>query len=71
MRDKTDKSYKKIPDDFLIHSPEEEYRSYTQQQIEQLERLGEKEKAELYREALELGLKTLSNLRNKPGTENA
>jgi hypothetical protein len=45
--------------DFVIHSPEEEYASYVQQQIELAIRFAENSKAELYREVLELGLKTL------------
>lgn len=59
----TQKKNKKIPEDFLIRSPEEEYESCVAQQIEQAVRFGDNEKAELYREALEKGLKTISNLR--------
>jgi hypothetical protein len=65
-REKKEKTPKKVPDDFLIHSPEDEYRSYVEQQIEQLTRVGEQEKIELSREALELGLKTISSVRTKP-----
>ncbi len=65
-RDKKDKKdTKKIAEEFLIHSPEEEYTLYVAQQIEQLLRVGEQEKAEIYREAQELGLKILSTVRTK------
>jgi hypothetical protein len=60
------KNQKKIPEDFLIQAPEEEYRSYVEQQIEQLTRFGEQQdKIELHREALELGLKVLGNIKGK------
>lgn len=60
------KNQKKVPEDFLIHAPDEEFRCYVEQQIEQLTRFGEQqEKIELHREALELGLKVLSSVKSK------
>lgn len=61
----TVKRLKKVPDDFLICSPEDEYKIYVEQQIEQTLNFGDQKKAEIYREALDLGLKVLNTLRNK------
>lgn len=53
---------KKILEDFLVGSPQEEYKSYVEQKIEQALRFGDNENAEIYRKALELGLQTLNKL---------
>lgn len=53
----------KIPDEFAIRSPEEEYELYVQKQIENARRFKEVDKVELYQEALQLGLKLLKDLR--------
>ena len=58
---------KKISEDFIIRSPEEEYTNYVQQQIDLAIRFEEREKVALYQEALELGLKTLTSLKKSQG----
>ena len=58
---------KKIPEAFIIRSPEEEYNNYVQQQIDLAIRFEEREKVACYQEALELGLKTLTSLKKSQG----
>ena len=53
----------KIPNEFLIRSPEEEYELYVTQQIENAERFAEEDKQDLYKEALNFGLKVLRDLK--------
>ena len=46
-------------DEFILYSPQEEYRRYVQQKIDLSLCFKEESKLELYRQALELGLEIL------------
>lgn len=49
-------------DDFVLYSPQEEYKKYIQQKMDLATRFREENKIELYRKALELGLDILKKL---------
>ena len=53
----------KVSGYFSICSPEEEYEMYVNKQIDMAIRFDEKEKIELYHEALEVGLELLKDLK--------
>ena len=52
----------KNSNDFIVYSPEEEFTSHVQQQIDLARRFEEDDKLELYSEALELGLQILRSV---------